>query len=240
MKCSTRLQGFLQCNCNYAVKLPLSGRNATHFLCPSFNATEKSTSFTRFANNLSRKMFSALRSSTKQKQQQQQKLLKKIVETTEDEFVCCYVTKLQKERTLQFHRSRSRPLKMPGLTMQKMQLLFDACLLISFGSKCTSNRWSRLEICIYCFCVGHFFVQLFHQWPFHSICMQSQLSYSDLDAPHVVRSDQFVCVYIQLHLFVFNIQVLASHISFGKPLLHLNSFPRYRQIKFISFEFLFC
>lgn len=156
----------------------------------------------------------------------------------------CAATLLSCKKSVRFSSIEAVPghSKCPVSPCNKMQLLFDACLLISFGSKCTSNRWSRLEICIYCFCVGHFFVQLFHQWPFHSICMQSQLSYSDLDAPHVVRSDQFVCVcvYIQLHLFVFNIQVLASHISFGKPLLHLNSFPRYRQMKFISFEFLFC
>lgn len=71
--------------------------------------------------------------------------------------------------------------------------LKNACPLISFEPNSNTDRVLArgLKKIVFITCAWAVSFQLFHQWPFHSICMQSQLSYSDLDAPHVVQSVLF-------------------------------------------------
>lgn len=86
---------------------------------------------------------------------------------------------------------------------------------------CERCRWSNKRgkkfVFIASAWAGSF--QLFHQWPLHPICMQSQLSHCDLDAPHVVRS-----LFLGLCFFFCCIIhpgfVLASNISLHHSICH--------------------
>lgn len=97
---------------------------------------------------------------------------------------------------------------------------------------------SRIEICIYRSCVGCRF-QLFHQWPFHSICIPLRLSYSNLDAPHVARL-VFYYIHLDSDLFFFffhfchTFSCSYDHLQFNNYFISFPCWKKWGKIRFVT------